>query len=275
MNTSAVTEMNFEELWSLDYFTVAIMGSSGSGKTTLLRHILKQCKDNYTNVYLFQGCVAGGDNQYSNCVYPADTEAVSLIENRSAKDPIKQMVNEYNSCVTEINNDIKDYNLVLLSKNKEDKNKVIKNIRTIFIFDDFGSNSKDFCSLSDIGRHARTSYIYLIHNDTDLEASARKKITHYLINVAFVTGQVMDLFKDIKPIFDNIKAQFIKSGANKCFLCLKKDDPTDIKYCNLSQAEVEEANTFNSMFYRCSKQRKLIKGLLQQLANELRAKGIE
>lgn len=263
LNTD-LREFNFSELFKRDSFVLAIIGSSGHGKTSLLKHMLNISKDTYTNVYLFQGSAPSEDNLYTNFIWPADIEYITDIDDKGYKTRFKNDIMQYNTIIAEYNTDIRDYN------KQNDPNKQLSLIKTLFIFDDFGPNNKYFSDFANVSRHSLSSFVFIIHNDTDLDLSFRKKITHYFINVCFSLNQIAEIFKDIKQYYDAIRKKFIENNQKKTFIVLDRDNPLDIHYTCLNEVQLESIKYSNSVLYRFSKQRICMKEIITKLATLLR-----
>lgn len=257
-------EFDFSQLFQKDSFVLAIIGSSGQGKTTLLKYMLDISKEHYTNVYLFQGSAPSEDNLYTNFIWPADIEYITDIDDKGYKIRFKNNISQYNSIIAEYNTDIRDYN------KKCEENKQLSLIKTLFIFDDFGPNNKYFSDFANVSRHSLSSFVFIIHNDTDLDLCFRKKITHYFINVCYSLNQIAEIFKDIKSDYDSIRKKFIENNQKKTFIVLNRDSPMDIYYTCLNEIQIENIKNSVSVLYRFSKQRMKMKELIAKLANNIR-----
>lgn len=254
--------IDFKKICKSDSIVLAIIGDSGSGKTTMLKHILCETRKVYSHIFLFQGSMPSEDNVYINYIWPSDIYYQTNAKDKLSLNSVNSTIEKYIKDVSEINSNINDLN------RKNDKLK-IPNIKTLFIFDDFGDNNRMFSNATNISRHALTSFIFLIHNDTDLPRSLRNKVTHYLINVNFSLNQILEIFKSIKNDYEFLRKKFIEKNNNKCFLLLRKDNLNCIDYCSLSLEEVNKIKEKkNVVFYKSSKQRKLLKDFLINIYNE-------
>lgn len=260
-------EFDFLKLFNKDSFVLAIIGSSGCGKTTLLKYMLDLSKKYYTNIFLFQGSAPSEDNLYTDYIWPADVEYITDIDDKTYKSNFKTLIVQYNTLIAEYNTDIRDKN-----KKNEDK---IPLIKTMFIFDDFGPNNKYFSDFANVSRHSLSSFVFIIHNDTDLDLTFRKKITHYFINVCFPLNQIGDIFKGLRVLYEDIRKKFIENNQKKCFIILDRDNPLDIQYFYLNEFHLEKLRNSNSVLFRCSKQRCCMKTMIQNLAKMIRKDSIQ
>lgn len=263
MVETTLSHMKFDELFQIPSFTIGIIGGTGCGKTTLLKYILTLTKKHFNYVFLFQGSIPSDDNLYIDCVWPADIEVINNLDDKGMREEFLKKITEYTTDITKYNNDIKDHNL------KSPDNQ-IQQVRTLFVFDDFGPGSKYFSTLANVSRHALSSYIYLIHNDIDIDPPLRKKLSHIFLAANFMPKQILENFKGIRNKFDDFRKQLLDNNEKKSFLVVNSDNPNQLRYINLTLKEVELTNNNNSLFYRCSKQRKQLTDALKSLANELR-----
>jgi energy-coupling factor transporter ATP-binding protein EcfA2 len=261
-NKTGLRVFDFTHLFKKDSFVLAIIGSSGHGKTTLLKHMLHISKEHYTNVFLFQGSAPSEENLYIDFIWPADIEYATDNDNKTYKTKFKNDILKYNTTIAEYNTDIRDYN------KKHDKQ--LKLIKTLFIFDDFGPNNKYFSDFANVSRHSLSSFVFIIHNDTDLDLSFRKKITHFFVNVCFALNQIAEIFKDIKNEYEVIRKKFMENNQKKTFLVLDRDNPMDLYYTCLNEKQIEAIKNSNSFLYRFSKQRISMRESLVKLAQHLR-----
>lgn len=254
--------INFKKICKEDSVVLAILGASGSGKTTMLKHILSETRKIYTNIFLFQGSMPSEDNVYTNYIWPADIYYEKSPNDKMSLNNISNTIDNYVKTIIDINNNIKDL------KKKNNKTN-IPSIKTLFIFDDFGENNRHFADVTNISRHSYVSFIFLIHNDTDLHKSLRNKVTHYLINVNFSLNQILDNFKSIKNEYEHIRKKFIEQNKTRCFLLIAKENLNRIDYCSLTKEEVDKIRKKNNVvFYKHSKQRNILKDFIMDIYNE-------
>lgn len=263
-------KVDIKKIIKADSVILALLGSSGCGKSTLLKHIIEECIGEFTHIFLYQGSSPSNDNIYINYVWP---ENINYIDNldKNTINLKREEISSYCVGVSNFNIDIEDK----ISKNGSN-DKVYKKIKTLIIFDDFGANNKYFTNFTNVSRHSLTSFVFLIHNDTNLDKTLRDKITHYFININYNINQIGDYFKPYRSTYESIRKRFIEMGDTKnCFLLVDMSNQGFFKYINLSKEETEKIKKQFITHYFLSKQRMLIKNEIKKVIQILNKKNEE
>lgn len=271
-----IEEVDFKKLFEnrTESIVMSIIGNTGSGKTTMLKYILSQSALTFTHRFLIQGSIASKDNIYIDHFWPDDIVYVDNTSNGSDKkkelENVKNDIDEYRKKIISINTLIRDIK-------KKNSNSDLREISTLFVFDDLSQSNKIFSEICDTIRHSNVCFIFITHNDTDLDLKSRKKVSHYIVNVKYNTTQITeDFFKDksFKTQYENIKQKFLEKQQDKTFLILNTKNPNKLEYKNLIEEEIRTIKNDNSMFKLCSQQKYLLKKYLTNLAKNLKNKGV-
>jgi len=249
---------NMNELIDTDFFILGIIASSGKGKTTLIKFLIKQFVSVFDIIFVFSGSEPSIDNSYIDSVYPSCIHVIDDVSNKIKTDSLKETLKAYvkfsTTCNTKINNDNKINN----TTNKE--------IRTLFIFDDFSSNMKCIDDLVSQCRHANISIAMLVHREIHLSTSLRAGTTHIFSHVTTtLTNKSID--NNMVTPYMNYCEDFKKNNKDRTFFFYNKTDPTNLKWLELTEDDKKKDSTTNLKFY--STQRESIRQGLSDLANSI------
>lgn len=196
---------------------VAIVGTSNSGKTSLAKYLIYKTQQFYNNVYIYQKTTPSVDNSYSNCIWPSNVKVI-----KEDVHGVKEMVNKdfalHRGELIDIKNRIDNHNRLCLTN--KIKGNVVNSLNTLYIFDDFGQDNRQFTSLFDTTRHANISCIMLLHCVVDATPRVRERIDY----IFYHTGlDPLPYYKPSKATVEKYtKYKEYLSKNPRAFICCEK-----------------------------------------------------
>lgn len=251
-----LNKWELENLTKSNFFILSIIAASGKGKTTLLKYLLKNFPKCFDIVHIFCGSKPSIENNYNDVVPPDCIHSIELTNKQFSSDFVSQLEN-YAKFVTDLNLKIEDEN----KKNNTQEN---KRIRTLFVFDDLGSETKILNDMISKCRHAEISIIMLVHREKHLSKPIREGSTHVFSHVATtLTEDLID--KNIVSSYNIQRNKFLQNNKNRVFFFYTMEEPTNLKWFELSSEDRKPDPELKFKFY--STQIESMKNGLSDLCN--------
>lgn len=255
-------EYDFNQLKKEDYFTMIVLGGTNSGKTFITKHILNELYGIFNHVFLFLGSSDGLDNNYEQYIW---NDHIFRPQNNTQKE-MKQYVEDKLKNITNWTKNISEH----YKNNMEDRPKIL------CIFDDMGATIKyALNNITNLSRHSKLSFIFLIHDYTQLDPTTRKSLTHYILcSKSAYTNLIEEYYssKEKARYTINIISRSIESYKetnDKIYYVLDKSFFDKVYYYTLNEKQKENVRNSNYKWSHASIVRSSFIESLHSIINKL------
>lgn len=254
-----MNELDFKDIFDDKGKMVAIYGKSGSGKTTLMKHIIRETRDIYTHVFLFQGSKPSIDNVYIDCVWPDNIRIISVGE----KNAVQALQNELKS-ITEF---ATTHNAVIVDENKRNNTSNPK-INVLVVIDDFVTKANQIKDMLGTARHSPLTCVLLLHSSTNIDKTYRSFIDVFMINIQFELHLLESVSPKLSDDFQQCKT--LGSASQRMFYVYTPHNNTS-SYVEVNASQLKEMKTgIPTTVYYSSKQRSYLVKFLKSLAEDIK-----
>lgn len=188
--------------------------------------------------FLFLGSPDGLDNNYEQYIW---NDHIFKPQNNTPKE-MKQYVEDKLKTITNWNKNISEH----YKNNMEDRPKIL------CIFDDMGATIKyALNNITNLSRHSKLSFIFLIYDYTQLDPTTRKSLTRYVL---YSKSNYSNLIEEYYSNKDKAKytintisrsVESYKEPNNKIYYILDKSFFDKLYYYTLNDKQKDNVKTSN------------------------------
>lgn len=250
---------NVSDIFSGQCRLITLFGRSGSGKTTLMKRLIKESRDIFSHVFIFQGSKPSEDNVYTDVTWPDNISVLNMSDTKTGIENLKQEINALAEFGSNINKSIID-------KNKINQNTKDPLLHFLIVIDDLTDNTNKIKDMVGKIRHNPITIVLLLQKATHIDKSFRSGVDMYIINVNFELHLLADESDKMKQDF--MKMVDMKTNDRLFFVYNTHSNKSNFIEVNETQL-LDLKNDTPPVFFQNSKQRHYMVKYLKEIAKDL------